>query len=113
MSAQDVQARFKRLGADVSQNERLSMHASPYLAARFERAALANHIIKRFVARSFCLLNSSREATALGFVIGDVVDIAGSQAVELFELVGAVALPCVLAFQENHLSRKLVYRRKG
>ena len=113
MGTQDVQARFKRLGTDMSQNERLTMHASPYFAARFERAALANHILKRFIARSFCLLNGGRKATALGFVVRDVVDIAGSQTVELFELVGAVAFPCVLAFQENHLSRKLVYRRKG
>ena len=113
VGAQDIQARLERLGADVSQNERLAMHASPYFAARFERAALANHILKRFIARSFCLLNGGRKATALGFVARDVVDIAGSQTVELFKLVGVVAFPCVLAFQENHLSRKSVYRRKG
>ena len=113
VGAQDIQARLERLGADVSQNERLAMHASPYFAARFERAALANHILKRFIARSFCLLNGGRKATALGFVVRDVVDIAGSQTVELFKLVGVVVFPCVLAFQENHLSRKLVYRRKG
>ena len=113
VGTQDVQARFERFGADMSQNERLAMHASPYLVASFKRAALANRRFERFVARSFRLLNSGSKATALGFVVGDVVDIAGSQAVKLFELVGAVALPCVLAFQENHLSRKLVYRRKG
>ena len=113
VSAQDIQARLERLGADMSQNERLAVHTSPYFAARFERAALANHILKRFIARSFCLLNGGRKATALSFVVRDVVDIAGSQTVELFKLVGVVAFPCVLAFQENHLSRKLVYRRKG
>ena len=113
VSAQDIQARLERLGAKVREDQRLAVHASPYLAASLERAALANRRFERFVARSFRLLNSGGKATALGFVVGDVVDIAGSQAIKLFELIGAVALPCVLAFQENHLSRKLVYRRKG
>ena len=113
VGTQDVQARLERLGAKVREDQRLAVHASPYLVARLKLAAFANRRFERFVARSFRLLNSSSKATALGFVVGDVVDIAGSQAVKLFELVGAVALPCVLAFQENHLSRKLVYRRKG
>lgn len=113
MGTQDVQARLERLGAKVREDQRLAMHASPYFAARFERAALANHILKRFIARSFCLLNGGRKATALGFVVRDEIDVAGSQTVELFKLVGVVAFPCVLAFQENHLSRKSVYRRKG
>ena len=113
VGAQDVQARLERLGAKVREDQRLAMHASPYFAARFERAALANHILKRFIARSFCLLNGGRKATALGFVVRDEIDVAGSQTVELFKLVGVVAFPCVLAFQENHLSRKSVYRRKG
>ena len=113
VGAQDVQALLQRLGADVRKDERLAVHASPHLIARLELAAFAHRFLKRLVSCSFSLGHRSGKATALGLVVRDEVDIAGSQRIQLFKLLLAVRFPCVLAFQENHLSRKLVYRKKA
>ena len=110
--AQNVQALLKRLGTDVRKDKRLAMHASPYLVARFQRAAFAHRFLKRLVARSFGLGNGTGKTAALGFVVRDEIDVAGSQAVQLFKLLVGVAFPCDFTFQGNPFHGNLFIARK-
>ena len=98
MGAQDVQARVQRLGADAGKNERLAVHASPHLAARLQGRACRKRFRKRLVASSFGLRYRGGKAAALGFVVGNEIDVAGGKRIQLFKLGIAVLFPCNLVF---------------
>ena len=96
--AQDVEARRKRLLAQLHEDERLAVCLRPHLVAGLERATLAHRVVEAEVAVLLRQRDSRRRAFALRLVVRDEVDVFGRQMLERLKVGVVVLLPSYVPF---------------
>ena len=101
MRPQDVHALGDRRGPHVHEDDCLPLGAGPQLAARPHGRAGGDAIGQRVVAGVLGRGDGGRGALALGFVVGDEVDVVSSQRLNLGRCCLVVLLPSYFAFHET------------
>ena len=96
--AQDVHALGERAGAQLHQNDGLAAHGCPHLVAWSKFATCGDSVVQAFVARGLGAADGRSGKLALGFVLGNEIDVACTKLLKLGKLVFVVALPRRLAF---------------
>ena len=84
----------------------------PHLVAGSKLAACGDGGVKAFVAGGLGAADGCGGELALGLVLGDEVDVAGGELLELGQLVLIVAFPRGFAFHIRSLHSGIVARRR-
>ena len=108
----DVHAVGQRAGAQLYQDNGLVAHGSPHLVAGSKLAACGDGGVQAFVAGGLGAADGCGGELALGLVLGDEVDVAGGELLELGQLVLIVAFPRGFAFHIRSLHSGIVARRR-